>query len=171
MKKLAVLCIAALGAALLVFGTAPAASAYPEVTCNVTVAPLAVHPGESFTATGEIKTTNARTSASRSSADAVTWTFKWNGVTKHRTGNLVHASFTAPEVSSTRKVTLTAQANTAAGPCVHHIKVKVIGPAVAGPSGGGGLLPSTGGPSFWLLVAALVLLLGGGTVLVARRRS
>ena len=52
MKKLALFCIAALGAALLVIGTAPVASAYPELTCSVSVDRQVVSPGERFTATG-----------------------------------------------------------------------------------------------------------------------
>jgi hypothetical protein len=165
MKKIAVLCIAALGAALMVVGTAPSASAYPEVTCNVTVSRQALNPGESFTVTGKIQVTDS----GRSTADGVAWTFDWNGVTKHRTGDLVHASFTAPEVDSTRKITLTAKAETSQGPCVHHFDITVLGPAVAGP-GPGGVLPGTGGPALWLLVAALVLLLGGGGAVIASRK-
>jgi LPXTG-motif cell wall-anchored protein len=159
MKKLAVLCVAALGAALLVWGPAPVASAYPEVTCNVTVDRQTVSPGDTFTATGE-------------SATSARWTFRWNGVTKVRTGSTVHASFTAPEVTRSRKITLTARAEGATGStCVHHITVTVAAAVVSAPGGGGsGGLPSTGGPTFWLLVAGLLLLLGGGTAAVAGRK-
>jgi LPXTG-motif cell wall-anchored protein len=170
-KKLAVLCLAALGAGLLVFAGAPAASAYPDLTCDVTVDRQTVLPGETFTATGRVLV--AVDSSNNPVPDsAIHWTFTWNGVTKARTGKLVHASFTAPQVTSTRTITLTAKNTSPAGDCVHTIDVKVVAASVAGPTGGGGLLPNTGGPAFWLLLAAVALLLvGGGTVIRTRRRG
>jgi LPXTG-motif cell wall-anchored protein len=168
MKKLALLCIAALGSALFVLGTAPSASAYPEVTCDVTVDRQVLDPGDSFTATGTAKAIDDQGNVVDPSN--IHWSFRWNGVTKLRTGTPVHATFTAPEVTHTRVITLTARAETPQGPCVHHIDITVIGAEVAGP-GGGGHLPSTGGPAFWIMVAALALLLvGGGTVVVSRKR-
>jgi len=168
MKKLALLCMAALGSALFVLGTAPSASAYPEVTCNVTVDRQTVTPGETFTATGSAMALDDQGGIVDGSN--VHWTFRWNGVTKVRTGSLVHATFTAPEVTHTRTITLTARANSPQGECVHHIDV-TVGSAEVSPPGGGGGLPSTGGPAFWILVAALALLLvGGGTVVVTRKR-
>lgn len=168
MKKIAAICIAALGAALFVLGTAPSASAYPEVTCNVTVDHQVIEPGDTFTATGTAQVTDARIANDRAAAADITWTFSWNGITKHRTGSPVHASFTAPQVNHTRKITLTARANTPQGPCVHHIDITVVGSTVVSPPDDG--LPNTGGPAFWILVAALLLLLGGGGVVIASRR-
>ena len=170
MKKLAVLCIAALGAALLVLGTAPAASAYPELTCDVTVDHQVVDPGDSFTATGTAAGVDSANQTVASSAFG--WTFSWNGVTKHRTGAVASATFTAPEVTRSRTIRLTARSTSPAGTCVRHLDITVVGAIVSGPTSGGGGLPSTGGPQFWLLVAGLVLLLGGGgAVVVSRRRS
>ena len=167
MKKLALLCIAALGSALLVLGTAPSASAYPEVTCDVSVDRQVLNPGETFTATGTATAINDQGNVVDPSN--IHWSFRWNGVTKLRTGTPVHATFTAPEVTHTRKITLTARAETPQGPCVHHIDITVVAAEVSPPGGGG--LPGTGGPAFWILVAALALLLvGGGTVVVTRKR-
>jgi LPXTG-motif cell wall-anchored protein len=170
-KKLVVLCLAAVGAGLLVVSTAPAASAYPDLTCDVSVDRQVVHPGDTFTVTG--RTLVAVDSANNPvPSSAIHWTFKWNGVTKHRTGKVVHASFTAPKVSSTRTITLTARNSSPAGECTHDIDIKVQATSVAGPHTGGGLLPNTGGPAFWLLLAAVALLLvGGGTVVRTRRRG
>lgn len=165
MKKIAILCIAGLSAVLLVLGTAPSASAYPEIKCDVTVDHPTVKPGQTFTATGKAKAVDKNNKAVPPSE--LKWTFRWNGVTKNRVGELVHASFTAPEVTKTKKITLTGRVDTPVGPCVHHIVITVIGPAVAGPGGG---LPGTGGPAFWLLVAGLVLLLGGGGAVAAARK-
>lgn len=174
MKKLAALCIAALGATLLVLGTSPSASAYPELTCDVTVDRQVVHPGETFTATGKAAAFDEN--GMFVDPSSIHWTFRWNGVTKKRTGAVVHASFTAPQVTHARTIRLTARAETAQGPCVHHIDITVQAASVAGPTSGGGgsggVLPNTGGPVFWILVAALALVLaGGGTVVATRKRD
>ncbi|HET6167885.1 MAG TPA: LPXTG cell wall anchor domain-containing protein [Marmoricola sp.] len=168
MKKFAILCIAALGAALLVLGTAPVASAYPDLSCDLQVDRQVLSPGQQFTATGTAKITDkATTPAGRAAADAARWTYEWNGVTKHRTGLVTHATFTAPDVTKTRIIPLTGKVTNSLGTCVHHIDITVIAPEVSAPGGG---LPNTGGPVFWLLVAGLVLLLGGGGAVVAGRR-
>ena len=167
MKKLAVLCIAALGAALLVLGTAPAASAYPEVTCNVTVSDQVLKPGQKFTVTGQ--TPIAVNAQNQQIADAdIHWTFNWNHITKARTGRTASATFTAPEVKKTRVIPLTARNTNPVAECVKHFDITVIGASVAGPGDDG--LPNTGGPTFWLLVAGAVLLIGGGGAAVASRR-
>lgn len=168
MKKLALLCITALGAALLVLGSAPAASAYPELTCTVSVVPQTVSSGEKFTVTGENKVVdNGRTTAS-----SVTWTFTFDGVTKKRTGATASATFTAPEVKKTRDFTLNARSTSPDGNCERDLVITVLGSQVAGPPPGGGLLPNTGGPMFWLLVGALALVIvGGGAVVATRRRD
>lgn len=168
MKKLAILCVTALGAALLVLGTAPAASAYPELTCSISVDPQTVNSGGTFTVTGKSQVADN----GKATDSSVTWTFEFNGVTKKRTGATVSAKFTAPEVSKTRKITLSARSTSSAGTCDRDVVVTVLGAQVAGPPPGGGLLPNTGGPMFWLLVGALALLLvGGGTVVATRRRD
>lgn len=170
MKKLAVLCIAALGAALLVFGTAPAASAYPELTCNVDVSPQVLKPGHTFTVTANAAGVDSTNHAVNRAS--VQWTFAWNGVTKNRSGSPASVKFTAPQVTKTKVIPLTVRSSSAAGDCVRHFDVTVIAAAAAGPHVGDDGLPNTGGPTFWLLVAGLVLLLGGGgAVLSARRRS
>jgi LPXTG-motif cell wall-anchored protein len=168
MKKLALLCIAALGSALLVLGTTSSVSAYPEVTCNVTVDRQVLDPGDSFTATGTATAIDDQGNVVDPSN--IHWTFRWNGTTKLRTGSPVHATFTAPQVTHTRTIRLTVRAETPQGPCVHHFDITVQAASVAGPGGGGGHLPNTGGPAFWILVAALLLLAGGGTVLATRKR-
>ena len=170
MKKLAVLCITALGAALLVFGTAPAASAYPELTCHVEVSPQVLKPGHEFTVTADAAGVDSANHAINPAS--VQWTFAWNGVTKDRTGSPASVSFTAPQVTKTKVIPLTVRSSSAAGDCVRHFDVTVAAAAVAvaGPHVGGDGLPNTGGPTFWLLVAGLVLLLGGGGAVVSARR-
>ncbi|MGY2872961.1 LPXTG-motif cell wall-anchored protein [Marmoricola sp. URHA0025 HA25] len=169
-KKLAILCLAALGAALLVLGIAPAASAYPELTCQVDVAPQTLRAGHQFTVTGS--TPIAVDAQNHQVADADShWTFTWNGDTKTRTGRTASATFTAPHVTKTRVIVLTARNVNPISTCVKHFDITVIGPtSVSAPHGGSGL-PETGGPTFWLLVAGLVLLLGGGGAVAASRRS
>jgi len=168
-KKLAVLCLAALGAALLVLGTAPAASAYPDMTCDVSLDRQVLNPGDTFTVTGRAGGVDSKNHTLPSSA--FTWTFEWNGETKSRTGAIVTASFTAPQVTHTRTIPLTARSSSVAGECVHHFDIQIVGSTVvAGPHAGNGVMPNTGGPAFWILLAALVLLAGGGGVVVASRR-
>ena len=167
MKKLAVLCIAALGAALLVLGTAPSASAYPEVTCEVTVSHQVVKPGQKFTVTG--KTPIAVDAKNQPIPDSqIHWTFNWNGVTKARDGREASVMFTAPKVKKTKTIPLTVRNTNPVTECVRHFDITVIGPKSKGPTDHG--LPNTGGPTFWLLVAGLVLLLGGGGAVAAGRR-
>jgi LPXTG-motif cell wall-anchored protein len=166
MKKLAVLCIAALGAALLVFGTTAPASAYPEQTCTVDVDHQVVRPGQQFTATGRF--TGVDKANHPIDPSTVHWTFTWNHVTKLRTGSPVTATFTAPDVKKTRDILLTGRATSVLGDCVHTLNITVVAPKAQAPTGSG--LPNTGGPAFWILVAALVLLLGGGGAVVAGRR-
>lgn len=169
MKKLIVVCIAALGAALLVGGLSSPASAYPDLTCQVTVTPQSLRPGEQLTVTGT--TPVAVDAHNHQIADAdIHWTFSWDGVTKTRTGRTVSATFTAPHVKKSRTITLTARNTNPVSDCVKHFDVTVVGATVLAPHGGGGGLPSTGGPTFWLLVAGLVLLLGGGGAVVSSRR-
>lgn len=169
MKKLALICIAAL-AALLVPGLATPASAYPELTCNVTVDRQVVNPGDTFTATGQATGVDAKNHTLPSSA--FSWTFEWNGVTKARTGALVTASFEAPQVKRPRTITLTARSHSPAGDCVRHLDVQILATTVSAPGGGGSGLPGTGGPAFWILVAGVLLLVGGGgAVVVSRRRQ
>ena len=176
MKKIAIVCSTVLGVALVLLGTAPSASAYPDLTCNVTVDHQQVHPGETFTATGEASGVDAMNKTLPPSA--FHWTFTWNGVTQERTGSTVSVSFKAPHVKRTRTITLTARSSSPAGDCVRHIDI-TVGPTVVSAPGGGhqqghgsssGGLPGTGGPEFWILVAGLVLLLGGGGAVAASRR-
>jgi LPXTG-motif cell wall-anchored protein len=176
MKKLAVLCIAALGAAMLAMGFAPAAYAYPETTCVVDVAPQVLKPGEPITVNASV-TAAVDAQNQPVPADKINWTFVFNGETKTRVGKDVQVTFTAPQVTKTTDFSLSAKASSPAGDCVHTFNITVVAPAVAGPHspGGGGHhpssgLPSTGGPAFWALVAGLVLLLGGGSFVVASRR-
>jgi LPXTG-motif cell wall-anchored protein len=136
------------------------------VTCDLTVNRDVVHPGDTFTATGTIKGADTAT--------PVSWTFRWNGVSKHRTGASAQATFTAPHVSHTRTIRLAGRSHYAvngeARTCVHHLDIKVVSAEVSAPSSGG--LPSTGGPAFWILVAAVALLLAGsGTLIASRRRT
>ena len=161
MKKLATLCLAALGTALLVVGTAPAASAYPDTGCDLSVNRQALNPGDTFVARGAV--------TGADSSSPVTWTFRWNGTTKVRSGAVAQASFTAPRVKKTRHIRLTGTAKSSLGTCTRHIDITVGGTQVSAPGGSGGM-PNTGGPAFRLLLAALALLAAGGATVLAGRR-
>ncbi|HEY0902728.1 MAG TPA: LPXTG cell wall anchor domain-containing protein [Marmoricola sp.] len=183
MKKLSILCVAALGAALVAVVGAPTASAYPDRSCTLTVDNQVVASGEHFTATGETTVEAGTTNGE------VDWTFTFDGVTKKRKGATASARFRAPEVTTSREIPLTGRVVTPDGTCERTIVITVGSSMAAGPQapggdgdgdgvgrdstddGDGGLLPNTGGPGFWLLVAGVLLLLGGGAVLVTRRRT
>lgn len=169
MKKLAVLCITALGAVLLVLGTAPSASAYPDLSCEVTVSPQVLKSGQELTVKGS--TPVAVDAHNQQIADSdIHWTFSWNGETKTRTGRTVSATFTAPQVHKSRTIPLTARNSNPVSDCVKHFDITVVGATSVSPPHAGSGLPSTGGPTFWLLVAGLVLLLGGGGAVLSTRR-
>lgn len=190
MKKLALTLGTALGAALIVLGITPTATAYPEQTCSVSVDRQVVQPQEKFTATGKASGVDAQGKPLPSSA--FRWTFEWNGTTKHGTGATVRVSFRAPkDAGHPQTITLTARSTSSAGDCERHVDITVTSSSVSAPGNGGqgqaghghsghqavagpshgSILPSTGGPAFWMLVAGLVLLVGGGgAVAVSRRR-
>jgi LPXTG-motif cell wall-anchored protein len=165
MKKFAVLLTAVMAAAFVLLGPMPSASAYPELTCDLTVDHQVISSGDSFTATGTAAGFDANNQPV--SGSDTHWTYRWNGVTKHRTGLVTSATFTAPQVSQTRKITLTGRTTSPAGSCQRSIVITVLAASVAGPTED---LPNTGGPAFMLLVGGLALLLvGGGAVALSRR--
>jgi len=168
MKK-ALLAAAALFVALFVtVGIAPSASAYPELTCNVTVDSQVVNEGDQFTATAEAAVVESRVSAE---GDDISWVMTFHGATRTGTGAVFQQTFTAPAVDATTKFKLTATADTAAGTCTHSVDITVLpgGTVVEPPSGG---LPNTGGPRLAFLIFGVALVLAGGTAVgVARRRA
>lgn len=148
----------------------PSASAYPELTCNLTVEPQVVYEGQTLTATG---TAVEIEKALRASAlgDNISWVMTFNGETRTGTGAVFVQKFKAPSVTQSTKFLLTAKANSAAGTCPHTISITVLpnGVVVTPPEGQGGL-PNTGGPRLLILLAGLALVVGG-VVAVKRARS
>lgn len=134
---------------------APAASAYPELTCTLSVDPQTVTEGETFTATG---TAAEVESSGRTAADsAIKWTVTFNGITKTGTGSTFAPTFTAPAVDKKTTFTLTASSTSPAGTCTRSADVTVLpdGTTVTPPDGG---LPNAGGPRLLILIAGLALL-------------
>lgn len=170
MKSLYSAAAAALLAVMAVLGFAATASAYPEVSINLTVDKQVIHSGESFTATGT------------SSVDCA-WTLEWNGATRTKTAKKIVTSFTGPKVTKSTKIALhgtcvydtgSTTAQRAAGTTWERTIVITVLPTdvVSPPVDNGGGLPNTGGPSRLILFGGLGLLLAGATaVTVARRRG
>ncbi|MGO4257176.1 LPXTG cell wall anchor domain-containing protein [Marmoricola sp. RAF53] len=173
MKKFASAFAVALLALLATVGLAPSASAYPDVTIDLSVNRQTLYGGEQFTATA-------------TSDVACTWNLEWNGVTRGSAATtLFRTTFTAPDVTRVTKIPLhgtcsyaapTARANARAAAAgatwSRTIVITVLPPASAVATPGGADLPNTGGPSFWFLAAGVALLItGAGAVVVARRRA
>ena len=176
MKKFAAPCVIALLALLAVVGFAPSASAYPDVTIDLTAKPQVLYGGETFTATGSANVDCG-------------WNLEWNGVT--RTGSSTSGApfstvYTAPEVTKVTKIPLhgtcsyldpTARSaqRSAATPATwtRTIIITVLPRGQAAPPTDNSTdLPNTGGPNIAYLLAGLGLLaLGATAVTVARRRA
>ncbi len=166
MKKLLMIGLTALVTLFVAIGVAPAASAYPELSCNVEVDAQVVDSGGTFTATG-----TAQQSSTDGSSSAADWEMTFDGDV--RTGKAVKFTqkFKAPDVTKTTKVPLTATATLSDGQttCSKTVDITVVaGVAVSGPGGG---LPNTGGPRLALLFAGLGLLLAGGFAIRQSRKD
>lgn len=174
MKNFASAFAVALLALLATLGLAPSASAYPDVSIDLTVNRQTLYGGEQFIATG-------------TSDVACTWADEWNGSTHHSGATTLYTTtFTAPDVTQVTKIplhgtcTYTApsalrtggRAAAATSTWNRTIVITVLPPASAVATPGGADLPNTGGPNFWVLAAGVVLLVtGAGAVFVARRRA
>lgn len=173
MKKLAIACVAVLGALLVTVGMAPWAQAYPNVSIDLSVDRQTLYSGESFTATGT------------SNVDCA-WTTEWDG--KVHTGAGSNGSpfitdYEAPVVTKVTPIPLhgtcvyddpssNARASVAGATWERTIVVTVLPRGNAAPPNNGADLPNTGGPNLLFLLGGLGLLLTGATaVVVARRRA
>lgn len=169
MKKVLLVATAMFVAVLATVAIAPSASAYPELTCNLTVNAQTVTEGESFTATA---TAAAVESDARAAAegDDISWVMTFHGETRTGNGATFSATFTAPDVEDTTDFTLTATATSPAGTCTRSVDITVLpSGTVVEPPGGG--LPNAGGPRLaFLIVGAALVLAGTGAVVTARRR-
>lgn len=170
MKKIGLAAIAVLALVLTSVGLAPSASAYPEVTCDVTVNAQVLHSGERLVVTA---TAGGTVQAQRAAATSdVTWTITWNGITRHGKGSRFVTKFIAPNVSSSKVLTLESSMTSASGNCVRSLDITVLPQDIVSPPNGGGHLPNTGGPRLlWLLAGLALVILGGGAAFSARRRS
>jgi len=170
MKKILLMATMLLAALAATVGLAPSASAYPELTCNLTVEPQVVYAGQTLTATGTAVEIEKQLRAS-AAGDDISWVMTFNGETRTGKGAVFVQKFTAPQVTKSTKLVLTAKSTSAAGSCPHTIAVTVLpGDVVVETPGGQGGLPNTGGPRLILLIAGLALVVAGG-VAVKRSRS
>ena len=167
MKKLIVIGATAFATLLMVFGFAPAASAYPEGVCDLEVSAQVVNSGETITATSHYSVVD--TSARKQAGDDIHWVTTFNGQTRTGTGETFTASFKAPEVDSPTDFKLTSTGTGPAGDCSRSVNVSVLPNGSASPPGGSHL-PNTGGPALWLLIAGLGLV-GGGAVAIRMSRK
>lgn len=172
MKKVLVASATVLVALLAALGFAPAANAYPELTCNVSVDSQVVLEGEQFTATATAEGQDA--AGGQVAGEGIHWVMTFHGETRTGNGSVFMQTFTAPNVDKKTTFPLTARSSSTAGSCQRTVDITVLpsGTVVSPPSPGEGGLPNTGGPRLIFLIAGVLLLLGGsGAVVVARRRA
>jgi hypothetical protein len=169
MKKVLLIAAAMFLALAATVGLAPTASAYPELTCNLTVEPQVLNEGETFTATATAAEVESSARAA-AEGDDIAWEMTFNGETRTGTGAVFVQKFKAPNVDDTTKLTLTAKSTSTAGTCPHQVTITVLpdGTTVSPPDDGG--LPNTGGPRLLILLAGLGLL-AAGVVAVRKSRS
>lgn len=175
MKKLILIGITTLAALFAVVGLAPAAQAYPETSCNVSVDSQVVRSGGTFTATGESQqfTTPRLSSNQRTSAvEPVSWTMTFNGEVRKGKAVTFVQKFKAPVVKKKTTLPLTASAIMADAKttCTKTVDITILpgGTTVSPP---GENLPNTGGPQLYLLIAGLVLVVAGGLAIRSSRKS
>ena len=166
MKKLIVFGATALAALVMVFGFAPAASAYPEGVCDLEVSAQVVNSGETITATCHYSVVDS--SARKQAGDDVHWVMTFNGETRTGTGETFTATFTAPEVDSPTSFTLTSTGTGPAGTCSRSVNLTVLPNGSTEPPKNP--LPNTGGPRLVLLIAGLALV-GAGAVSIRVSRK
>jgi LPXTG-motif cell wall-anchored protein len=174
MKKVLLIAAALFVALFATLSLAPSASAYPELTCNLTVDAQTVYEGDSFTATASAEEIEKAARAA-AAGDDISWVMTFHGETRTGSGAVFSQTFTAPAVDTSTKFKLTATASSSIGTCTHTVDITVLplGAVVSPPGEGpGGGLPNTGGPQFLILVAGVILVLAGGTAAaLARRRA
>lgn len=169
MKKLIVTGATALATLFVVLGLAPSASAYPELTCNLTVDVQVLYEGESFTATGNAEEMEVSPRAS-ATGDDIAWTMTFDDDTRTGHGAVFTQKFTTPDVDKTTVIPLVAKATNAAGTCTHTVNITVMpNGTIVTPPKNPHHLPNTGGPRLIILILGLGLV-GAGAVAIRQSR-
>src|SRR4051812_45493924 len=114
MKKLIAIGATGLIALVMLVGLAPAASAYPETTCNVTVDAQTVASGSKVHVHGTSTTTTTDDGLGRkSAAPTTTWVVTFNGETRTIHSDVLDTTFDIPVVHKTTHFTLQVDATMA----------------------------------------------------------
>jgi hypothetical protein len=172
MKKLVVLGLTTLVAMLGLVVLAPAAQAYPDLSCSVDLDAQTVNGGDSFTATGTSQQFSTPRLSGRAAADAVNWEMSFNGDVRTGTGETFTQTFQVPVVAKIKKIPLHAKAVMPGGTpsCEKTVDITILpGGTTVEPPGGG--LPNTGGPRLVLLLAGLGLVIAGGVAIRQSRKG
>lgn len=171
MKKLAMIGATAIAAVCVVLGVVPAASAYPDLSCNVTVDAQKVNSGAKLEVTATSQQITTPRVAGRAAADAVDWRATFNGAVHTSHAAVLHTSFTVPTVKTEHVFVLHVRAVMADGTttCEKSLNITVSpGGTHVNPPGG---LPNTGGPRLILLIAGLALVIAGGVAIRQSRKG
>ena len=169
MKKLIVIGATVLSTLFMVFGLAPAASAYPEGVCDLQVSAQVVNGGDTVTGTCHYSVVD--TAARRHAGEDIHWVMTFNGQTRTGTGETFTATFKTPEVDSPTTFKLTSTGTGPAGTCSRSVNITVLPNGTVSPPGGGPHLPETGGPRLILLLAGFALVIVGAVAIRVSRRE
>ena len=172
MKKLIVIGATALTTLFLAFGVAPAAQAYPETTCNVTVDAQTVDSGSKVHVHGTAETMTTDDGLGRQSAEpTIHWVATFNGQTHTADEDVFDTTFDVPEVDVVTHYTLHVKAVMPGGtPTCERSLVITAEPTSVSPPGHPHL-PNTGGPRLILLIAGLALVVVGAVSIRMSRKE
>jgi len=172
MKKLIAIGATGLIALVMLVGLAPAASAYPETTCNVTVdAQTVASQGKVHVhGTADVIVTDdglGRTAA----GSTVHWVATFNGTTHTADENVLDTTFDVPAVTTTTTFPLHVKAvEPDDTTCERSVNVTVQPSGTVSPPPGDHM-PNTGGPRLILLIAGLGLVVAGAVSIRMSRRE
>ena len=170
MKKLIVIGATALVAMFVLVGYAPAASAYPETTCNTTVDAQTVVSDGKIHVHGTVEQTTTDDGLGRRAASTVHWVATFNGETHTADENVFNTTFDVPTVTKKTTFTLHVEAimPDEKTTCQRTLEITVQPTSVSPP--GGPHLPNTGGPRLILLIAGLgLVIVGAGAIRLSRK--
>ena len=174
MKKLIAIGATGLIALVMLVGLAPAASAYPETTCNTTVDAQTVVSEGKVHVHGTVDVVVTDDGLGRKAAgDTVHWIATFNGETHTADENVFDTTFDVPAVTKTTTFVLHVEAimPDEKTTCQRSLNITVKPSGTVSPPDNHPHLPDTGGPRALLLIAGLGLVVVGAVSIRMSRRE
>jgi len=173
MKKLIAIGASGFIALFMLVGFAPAASAYPETTCNTTVDAQTVVSEGKLHVHGTVDVVVTDDGLGRKAAgDTVHWTATFNGETRTADENVFDTTFDVPKVTQTTTFVLHVEAvmPDEKTTCQRNLNITVKPSGSVSPPNPPHM-PNTGGPRLVLLIAGLGLVIAGAVSIRMSRRE